>query len=359
MKDEHRSAGDLLLLNPGDSHACKQCGGETLDYRSLTITQNVMRSLSEEITGTDTLPRFSPHILRDSEAACDFRALHELVLSRSREFEKEEALPPLYQAVSNLSVLFILYFGARNVLGTGWRAWDIAAFTTFLSCFMKMSVKSSKAAPGEIIGITGPVACGKSTLGRVFLYEQPYGGSVMIGGRELSEFAPREVAAAVGYLGHDPELWNDTVRANVLCGADGDAMDCLKLTALDGEVHAMEQRLDTVVGSSGVRLSGGQAQRLALARTLAHPRPILVLDDPFSALDRATEDAVFANLKTYARDKVIFLISHRLYHFPEMQKIVFMEDGKAIVGTHEELLAHSAAYRVLYESQTGGDEHEA
>lgn len=84
-----------------------------------------------------------------------------------------------------------------------------------------------------------------------------------------------------------------------------------------------------------------------------------MLDDPFSALDRATEDAVFANLKTYARDKVIFLISHRLYHFPEMQKIVFMEDGKAIVGTHEELLAHSAAYRALYESQTGGDEHEA
>ena len=68
-------AGDLLLLNPGDSHACKQCGGETLDYRSLTITQNVMRSLSEEITGTDTLPRFSPNVLRDSEAACDFRTL--------------------------------------------------------------------------------------------------------------------------------------------------------------------------------------------------------------------------------------------------------------------------------------------
>ena len=133
MKDEHRSAGDLLLLNPGDSHARKQCGDETLDYRSLTITQNVMRSLSEEITGTDTLPRCLLPILRDGEAACDFRALHELVLSRSREFEKEEALLPLYQAVSNLSVLFILYFGARNVLGMGWRAWDIAAFTTFLS----------------------------------------------------------------------------------------------------------------------------------------------------------------------------------------------------------------------------------
>ena len=332
----------------------------------------------------------------------------------------QSALPPLYLAVSNLSVLYILYFGARNVLGTGWRAWDIAAFTTFLSCFMKMSVKSSKAAklfnavqraevswkrikplmkqpeplaplavssaqevklrdvsftydggkpifeglslsarPGDIIGVTGPVACGKSTLGRVFLCERPYGGSVTAGSRELSSLAPREIAAAVGYLGHDPELWNDTVRANVLCGDGGDAMEYLKLTALDEEVCAMEQGLDTVVGSSGVRLSGGQAQRLALARTLAHPRPILVLDDPFSALDRATEDAVFAALRAYARDKVVFLISHRLYHFPEMQKIVFMEDGKTMTGTHEELLAQSAAYRALYESQMGGNQHEA
>ena len=333
---------------------------------------------------------------------------------------RQSALPPLYLAVSNLSVLFILYFGAKNVLGTGWRAWDIAAFTTFLSCFMKLSGKSSKAAklfnsvqraevswkrirplmktpeplapltvppagevvlrelsfaydggrpvfaglslsasPGDIIGVTGPVACGKSTFGRVFLCERPYGGSVTVGGRELSGLSPREAAGTVGCLGHDPELWNDTVRANVLCGGEGDAMGYLKLTALDREVRAMEQGLDTVVGSSGVRLSGGQAQRLALARTLAHPRPVLVLDDPFSALDRATEDAVFANLKSYARGKVVFLISHRLYHFPEMRKIVFMENGTTTVGTHEELLARCGAYRALYESQMGGGGHEA
>lgn len=218
---------------------------------------------------------------------------------------------------------------------------------------------SLTARPGDIIGVTGPVACGKSTLGRAFLCEQPYGGSVTFSGRELSSLTPREIAATVSYLGHDPELWNDTVKANVLCGEDGDAMDYLKLTALDGEVRAMEQGLDTVVGSSGVRLSGGQAQRLALARTLAHPRPIFVIDDPFSALDRATEDAVFANLRAYARDKVVFLISHRLYHFPEMQKIIFMADGKTTVGTHEELLLAVPAYRALYESQTGGAVHEA
>ena len=322
--------------------------------------------------------------------------------------------------LSNLSVIFILWFGGKNVLGAGWQAWDIAAFTTFLSCFIKLSTKSSKAAklfnsvhkaevswarikplmkmpeplpaleipdaqdvtlhdlsfaydggapifagltltahPGDIIGVTGPVACGKSTLGRVFLHEQPYGGSVRIGGRELSAMTAREAAAAVGYLGHDPELWNDTVSANVLCGDAGNAMNALSMTALDSEVQAMEQGAGTVVGSSGVRLSGGQAQRLALARTLAHPRPVFVLDDPFSALDRATEDTVFANLREYARDKVVILISHRLYHFPEMDQVVYMEDGHVTVGAHDGLCAAVPAYRALYESQTGGENHEA
>ena len=332
----------------------------------------------------------------------------------------QSALPPLYLVMSNLSVLFILWFGAKNVLGTGWRAWDIAAFTTFLSCFVKMSTKSSKAAklfnavqraevswkrirplmktpeelapleipsaqtldvsqlsfgyegdapvfenlsftakPGDIIGVTGPVACGKSTLGRAFLCEQPYGGSIRFGGRELSTLTPRELSSTVGYLGHDPELWNDTVTANVLCGDVGDAWIYLSMTALDGEVRAMEDGVETVAGSSGVRLSGGQAQRLALARTLAHPRPVLILDDPFSALDRSTEDVVFENLKAYARDRIVLLISHRLYHFPEMSQIIYMEDGKATTGTHEALCASIPAYRALYESQTGGANHEA
>ena len=331
----------------------------------------------------------------------------------------QSALPPLYLVVSNLSVLFILWFGGRNVLGIGWRAWDIGAFTTFLSCFAKLSVKSSKAAklfnsvhkaevswrrikplmrtpekltpleipaaedltveglsfsyqegepvfqglslrarPGDMIGVTGPVACGKSTLGRVFLCEKPYGGSACLNGWELSGLTPREIAASVGYLGHDTELWNDTVTANVLCGNQGDAMEYLSMTALDGEVRAMERGTDTPVGSSGLWLSGGQAQRLALARTLAHPRPLLILDDPFSALDRATEDAVFARLREYGRDKIIILISHRLYHFPELSQVVYMEKGGVQVGTHKQLWERVPAYRALYEGQTGGAGHE-
>ena len=218
---------------------------------------------------------------------------------------------------------------------------------------------SFTAKPGDIIGVTGPVACGKSTLGRTFLCEQPYGGSIRFDGRELSTLTPRELFSTVGYLGHDPELWNDTVTANVLCGDVGDAWKYLSMTALDGEVRAMEEGAETVAGSSGVRLSGGQAQRLALARTLAHPRPVLILDDPFSALDRSTEDVVFENLKAYARDRIVLLISHRLYHFPEMSQIIYMENGKATTGTHEALCASIPAYRALYESQTGGANHEA
>ncbi len=326
----------------------------------------------------------------------------------------QSALPPLYLAVSGAGTLFILWFGAKNVLGTGWNTWDIAAFTTFLSCFTKLTVKSSKVAklfnavqkaevswkrirplmkspeklppltvpapadvtlenlsfaygdtpvfsgltltahPGDIIGVTGPVACGKSTFGRVFLCEVPYGGSAKFGEKEFSALTPRQIAATVGYLGHDPELSADTIQNNVLCGDEQDAMPYLGAVALEGEVQAMENGPDTVIGSSGTRLSGGQAQRLALARTLAHPRPVLVLDDPFSALDRSTEDTVFANLQSYAKDKVVFLISHRLYHFPQLQRVIFMEDGRTAVGTHAELMASEPMYRQLYENQTRG-----
>lgn len=148
------------------------------------------------------------------------------------------------------------------------------------------------------------------------------------------------------------------MQNNVLCGSKQDPMPWLAAVALKDEVQAMENGVDTVIGPSGTRLSGGQAQRLALARTLAHPRPVLVLDDPFSALDRSTEDTVFANLQEYAKDKVVFLISHRMYHFPQMQRVIFMEDGKTTVGIHKELLAAVPAYRQLYESQTGGKQHE-
>ena len=203
-------------------------------------------------------------------------------------------MPPLYKVISMTGVLFILYFGAANVLGTGWKVWTAAIFTTFLSCFTKLSVKSSNAAklfnavhkaqvswkrikplmviqakdtdcknqtsgrlevqnlsftypdgknvyngisftaePGQIIGVTGPVASGKSTLGRTFLCEYPYEGSIRYNGCELRNAADNVRSGIISYLGHDPELFNDSVRNNVLLGDDYDVFEYLRAVCMD------------------------------------------------------------------------------------------------------------------------------
>ena len=326
------------------------------------------------------------------------------------------AFPPLYRIISMIGVLFI---GSRNVLGTGWKSWDVAAFTTFLSCFLKLAVKSSHAAklfnavhkaqvswkrikplmkedtyeddslvqkpgmlevshvsfvypgrekiyedfnlsafPGQIIGVTGAVACGKSTLGKTFLCEYPYEGRIRFHGKELSEMTKAERSGMIGYLGDDPELFNDSVRNNILLGDDDDPEKYLKAVCFDGEVAEMEEGMDTIVGNGGVRLSGGQAQRLALARTLCHKRPVLILDDPFSALDRETEEEVFANLRKFTANSIVILLSHRLYLFPEMDQVLWMEAGKVTAGTHEQILEKFPEYARLYEAQAdGADAH--
>ncbi len=323
------------------------------------------------------------------------------------------SMPPIYRIISMTSVLFILYFGQKNVLGTGWHSWTIASFTTFLACFLKLAVKSSSAAklfnavhkaqvswkrihplmheteksepqpecppaklqvrhlsfaypdgkkilndisfqaePGQIIGITGSVACGKSTLGKVFLCEYPYDGEILFNGKDLQKQTSSERTGIIGYLGHDPELFNDTVAANVLMGDDADAAAYLKAVCLDEEVAGMDKGIETLVGNGGVRLSGGQAKRLALARTLWHPKPLLILDDPFSALDKQTEKQIFVHLREMTRDAVVLLISHRLYLFPEMDEIIWMENGRTVSGTHQQLMEKVPEYQVLFKEQT-------
>lgn len=318
------------------------------------------------------------------------------------------SLTPLYRIISMMGILFILYFGSRNVLGTGWRIWDIAAFTTFLACFIKLSDKSSKAAklfnavhkarvswkrikplmviqakdtdcknqtsgrlevqnlsftypdgknvyngisftaePGQIIGVTGPVASGKSTFGRTFLCEYPYEGSMMYNGCELKNAADNERTGIISYLGHDPELFNDSIKNNILLGDNKDVNEYLKAVCIDKEVEAMEQGADTIIGSGGVRLSGGQAQRIALARTLCHKKPVFILDDPFSALDKNTEEQIYNNLRKMTEGSIVIILSHRLYMFPKLDKVIWLDEGSVRVGTHDELMLECMAYRQL------------
>ena len=119
----------------------------------------------------------------------------------------------------------------------------------------------------------------------------------------------------------------------------------------------MEDGIETLVGSGGVRLSGGQGQRLSLARTLSHKRPILVLDDPFSALDRNTEAQIFENLKKLVSDSIVLLISHRLYLFPELDQVLWMDGGNQTVGTHQELMKSVPDYAALFHAQEGGKQY--
>ena len=133
----------------------------------------------------------------------------------------------------------------------------------------------------------------------------------------------------MGYLGHEPDLLSDTIKNNVLLGDKKDLWKYLKAVCLEDEVGHMPQR----------------------ESTLAHPRPILILDDPFSALDKTTETEVFEHLRQIVPDSIIFLISHRLYLFSETDGVIWMDNGKAEFFSHEKLLEENSAYRELYQLQ--------
>ena len=334
----------------------------------------------------------------------------------------ESTMQPIYNLISMCGAVPILYLGAKNVLGTGWTAWDVAAFATFFSCFTKIALKSSKAArllgavqkaqvswqrikplmqdyiepdtqtdldftqprpltvqhlsfgypdgreilrdlsfsavPGEMIGVTGPVAAGKSTLARAFLCESPYEGSIRLGDAELSMLSAYERSRLISYLGHQPELMSDTVGENIRLGEAREITPYLRAVCLDGEVDGMPEGAETFAGSGGGRLSGGQQARVALARTLYNGRQLLLLDDPFSAVDRKTEEQIMQNLRTLASNRIVLLFSHRLHLFPMLSQVIWLENGRGTVSTHEQLMGENETYAALYRAQTtGGETH--
>lgn len=325
----------------------------------------------------------------------------------------ENVMQPVYQVISMIGTVMIIWFGERNVLGTGWSVWNIAAFSTFFACYRKLAVKSSKAAklfnavqkaevswkrikpylkeiqeekrvehtqaatlevsgltfawpgqnpifanvtfkgnPGQILGITGEVACGKSTFGRIFTGELLYDGKITMG--NVSFDGKGEYINEVGYLGHQPELFDGTIEDNICMGKPGDVEEVLRAVCMDQEVELLPEKIYTRIGSGGVRLSGGQQARIALARTLYHKKPLMILDDPFSAVDMETEKQIYENLRLWGKDSVILLISHRLGLFPKFDQVLWLENGKVCVASHDKLIQEEEHYRLLYEEQRRG-----
>ena len=158
----------------------------------------------------------------------------------------------------------------------------------------------------------------------------------------------------VGYLGHQPELLSASMADNILLGDAGDPGPWLRAVCLDRETAAMPGGADTLVGDVGVRLSGGQQARLALARTLCHRRPLLILDDPFSAVDRETEGQIMDRLRHLASDSIILILSHRLDLFPSMDQVLWMDGGHVTAGTHASLMNTCPDYAGLYLAQAAG-----
>ncbi|WP_018590630.1 ABC transporter ATP-binding protein [Terrisporobacter glycolicus] len=213
----------------------------------------------------------------------------------------------------------------------------------------------------QIIGITGPIGCGKSTIGKIFLADYDYEGSLTIDKKELRDYSEYERSKIISYLGHNPHLISDTIYNNITLGDEGDISHVLNMVCFHEDLKFMEHGIDTLVGNGGIRLSGGQQARIALARTLYHKYKILILDDPFSAVDMNTEKIIIDNLRNHYKDCLIILISHRLSIFKYLNEIILINDDKTLeYGNHEKLLNSSKLYNQLYSLQQRkeGDEDE-
>jgi ATP-binding cassette subfamily C protein CydC len=190
-------------------------------------------------------------------------------------------------------------------------------------------------APGSRVGVLGPSGSGKSTLAALALkVAAPQSGRVLLGRTDIATLTAADVRARIGWLSQTTHLFDDTIRANLRL-ARPDADEAALWTALDAArigdvVRSLPDELDTWVGESGARFSGGQGRRLALARALLSPAPVLILDEPCAGLDAETERAFLATLNEVAEGRTVLLIAHRLVGVEKLDRIYRLSGGRAV-----------------------------
>jgi ABC-type transport system involved in cytochrome bd biosynthesis fused ATPase/permease subunit len=206
--------------------------------------------------------------------------------------------------------------------------------------------------------VTGEIASGKSLLGKVLIGEAPYKGMILVGGKDFRTLTEEEKRSLITWMGHDPELLNLSIAENVSLGSSVDTGFFLKMTAMDADLDAMQRTERGKAGEAGTMLSGGQQARVALARTLAHARSILVLDDPFAAVDKTTETKILQSIREHCKDRTILILSHRLWHFPEFNHVLYLHDGTGRFLPHEKMLEQEPGYRTLFQEQMKGGDYD-
>lgn len=202
---------------------------------------------------------------------------------------------------------------------------------------------------GEILGVTGEIASGKSAFGKVFLSDIDYSGNVILFSKEMKDYTKEEISGTVVYMGHHSQLLTMSIKDNVLYGKDEDVFPFLSQVSFEKDLESMKDKENTIIGNEGVLLSGGQQERIALARTIAHKKKLIVLDDPFASVDKKTEKEIISHIREISKDSIVILISHRLSLFPELDHILYLHgDSTFSYDTHERLLKEDDAYRHLY-----------
>jgi len=208
--------------------------------------------------------------------------------------------------------------------------------------------------PGQTVALVGKIGAGKSWVaGMIPRYIDPTEGSVMLDGHDIRDYKLRELRVLIGYVPQEPVLFSDSVRSNILFGrrdiSPDDVQWAVDLSQLRDEIDSFPEGIDTRIGTRGMSISGGQKQRLALARALAGKPKILILDDCTSALDSDTENALWEGLKRVMPDMTIVLITHRPDVLESSDNIIVLDNGRLVEsGTHRELVGNEGQYARLY-----------
>jgi ABC-type transport system involved in Fe-S cluster assembly fused permease/ATPase subunit len=218
--------------------------------------------------------------------------------------------------------------------------------------------------PGTTTAVVGPSGAGKSTLSRLlFRFYEPTSGRITIDGQDIREVTQASLRAALGIVPQDTVLFNDTIGYNIGYGREGASQEEIEQAArgaaIHGFVESLPQGYQAMVGERGLKLSGGEKQRVAIARTLLKDPPILILDEATSALDSRTEAAIQETLQSIERGRTSIVIAHRLSTVVDADQIVVLDSGRiAERGTHAELLRAAGLYADMWQRQQSEEQQE-